>query len=163
VSCMNDRPTWTEPGLRAALDDQGFRCEGTLPEVTWFGDSPTMAAELGELVRTGRKRATASLMWSWEEEGELLSVAGEQEVVIDWAGRPLAVIELTEVSVLPFIDVDARFANDEGEGDRSLKYWRVAHHSFFERECSRISRQMTEDALVVCVRFRLVHGAPSAA
>jgi uncharacterized protein YhfF len=159
---MGDRPTWTEPGLRAALDDLGFQCEGTLPEVTWFGDSPAMAAELGELVRTGRKTATASLMWSWEEEGELLSVAGEQEVVIDWAGRPLAVIELTEVSVVPFIDVDARFAKDEGEGDRSLDYWRAAHCSFFERECSRIGRQMTEDALVVCVRFRVVHVAPSA-
>jgi uncharacterized protein YhfF len=159
---MGDRPTWTEVGLRAALDDLGFQCEGTLPEVTWFGDSPAMAAELGERVRTGRKTATASLMWSWEEEGELLSVAGEQEVVIDWAGRPLAVIELTEVSVVPFIDVDARFAKDEGEGDRSLDYWRAAHRSFFERECSRIGRQMTEDALVVCVRFRVVHVAPSA-
>ena len=76
---MSDGPTWTEPELRAELDEQGFQCEGTLPEVTWFGDSPAMAAELGELVRTGRKTATASLMWSWEEEGEPLSVAGERE------------------------------------------------------------------------------------
>jgi uncharacterized protein YhfF len=159
---MSDKPAWTEPGIRAALDDQGFQCEGTLPEVTWFGDSPEMAAELGELVRTGRKTATASLMWSWEEEGELLSVAGEREVVIDWAGRPLAVIELTEVSVVPFIDVDACFAKDEGEGDRSLDYWRAAHRSFFGRECSRIGRRMAEDAPIVCVRFRSVHAAPSA-
>ncbi len=160
---MNTRPVWSEHELRASLLEQGFASEGTLPRVSWFGDSPQMAAELGQLVREGRKTATASLMWSWEEEGDLLPVAGEREVVIDWAGRPLAVIELTEVSVVPFIDVDARFAEDEGEGDRSLDYWRAAHRSFFERECSRIRRQMTEDAPVVCVRFRLVHAAPVAA
>lgn len=159
---VSEEPTWSEDVLRSALASQGFACPGALPEVTWFGDSPEMAAELGELVRNGRKRATASLLWCWEDEQQEPPVSGEQWIVVDWEGRALAVVEVTEVVVRPFEDVDGGFARDEGEGDGSLDHWRAVHQSFFERECSKLGRPMTIDAPVVCVRFRLVHAGPPA-
>jgi uncharacterized protein YhfF len=36
-------------------------------------------------------------------------------------------LETVEVARRPFGDVDADFAYEEGEGDRSLSYWREAH------------------------------------
>jgi uncharacterized protein YhfF len=96
------------------------------------------------------------LVWAWEAEGEFPRV-GDIEIIIDWQGEPLAVIELTEVRVLPFEEVDATFAYDEGEGDRSLATWRAGHWRYFSRECARLGREPTPTMPVVCQRFRLLH------
>lgn len=77
-------------------------------------------------------------------------------VILNGAGEPLCVIETIEIRVKPFDDVDAAFAYDEGEGDRSLEYWREAHTSFFTRECTRLGRSMSITMPVVCERFRVV-------
>ena len=37
----------------------------------------------------------------------------------------MCVIQTTEIRHLPFDEVDAQFAFDEGEGDQSLEYWRA--------------------------------------
>jgi len=114
-------------------------------------------------VRLGRMSATASLQWSWEADGDRLPNVGEREVIVDWVGAPVAVIEFTEVRVVPFGEVDAKFASDEGEGDGSLAYWRAAHQAFFARACERIGRELPPDPPVVCMRFRVVHAAPGPA
>lgn len=75
-------------------------------------------------------------------------------IVTDWEGRPLCVIEITEVSLCPYNQVDAQFACDEGEG---LACWREAHWRFFSRECAQIGREPAEDMPLVCERFRLVY------
>jgi uncharacterized protein YhfF len=160
---MRDEPRWNERDLRVVLADQGFVAHGALPKAGWFGDSPELARELGELVRRGSKTATAGLLWQWEAEVGGPPAVGDREVVIDWEGAPLAIIELTEVCVVSFLEVDADFARDEGEGDGSLAYWRAAHRSYFGRECARLGRQPADDMPVVCMRFRVVHAAPDPA
>jgi len=157
---VTDEPRWNEAEVRAALAAQGFVCPGTLPPVGWFGDSPQLARSLGELVRRGDKTATAGLLWQWEAEHAGPPSVGQREVVIDWESAPLAVIEFSEVRVIPFLEVDAEFASDEGEGDRSLAWWRDAHRSYFTRECARLGRQPSDDMPIVCIRFRVLHAAP---
>jgi hypothetical protein len=51
----------------------------------------------------------------------------------------------------------AEFAVSEGEGDRSLEYWREAQRRYFTRECQSAGREFTEDMPVVCERFRVVY------
>jgi len=46
---------------------------------------------------------------------------------------PLSIIETTRIEVRRLDDVDEDFAWTEGEGDRSLAWWREAHLGFFER------------------------------
>ena len=55
-----------------------------------------------------------------------------------------------------FADVDQAFAWDEGEGDRSLAFWRRAHDGFFGRSCARIGIAWHPGLEVVCERFRVV-------
>ena len=93
-----------------------------------FGDSPAMADKLAELVLNGTKRATCWIA----SERETTSV-GERMVMCDGSGRPRAVLETVELALCRFDDVDAAFAYDEGEGDRSLSYWQQAHREFFGR------------------------------
>ena len=98
-----------------------------------FGDSPQMADKLGALVVSGTKTATCSAFWEWEAEGSTLPEIGQKSIVLGGNGDPLCIIETTEVKVRPYNEVDARFACEEGERDRSLEYWREAHRRFFSR------------------------------
>ena len=133
-------------------------------EAFHFGDNEEMANSLADLVLAGTKRATAGLLWSFENEGKALPQPGDFSVVTSWAGSPLCVIETVQVDIVPFNEVTAEFAAVEGEGDGSLEYWRQEHASSFSRECARTGRVFNESTLVACERFRIVFtGSQSAA
>ncbi len=111
-----------------------------------FGDGPALADELLDLVMKGIKTATCST-----EDEPNTSKPGERWIVLDGRGEPRCVIELTEVSYRRFDQVDAAFARDEGEGDRSLAHWRDAHRRYFGR-----LGKFRDDMMLMCERFRLV-------
>ncbi len=117
-----------------------------------------MADELGSLVLEGRKTATCSALWELEVEDEPLARPGERSVILNGKDEPLCIIETTEVTVRRFDEVDESFAYQEGEGDRSLEYWREAHRRFFARTLPGIWRRFAEDMPLVCERFRVIHG-----
>jgi len=82
-----------------------------------FGDSPEMATELAQLVKSGPKRATAGLLPDASEE---MPQPGDLSVILDGDDRPVCVIRTTAVEVRRFGGVDAEFAHADGEGDRTL-------------------------------------------
>lgn len=116
-----------------------------------FGDSPEMADELLALVIAGKKTATCGALRDFGAQGEPLPVVGRRDTVLDGRGRPAAVIETLEVSYCRFDEVDERFAEDEGEGLRTLADWRAGHRAYFERNGG-----WSQDMALVCERFRLV-------
>jgi uncharacterized protein YhfF len=126
------------------------------PDAFAFGDSPELADELAALVRSGRKRATASLPVEFTAEGLPLPSAGDVSIVTLSDGAPVAIIELAEVRHVPFHDVDAAFAADEGEGDGSLAWWQAAHRRYFGRVSARLGGTFDEATPIICRRFRVV-------
>ena len=122
-----------------------------------FYDEPHVSDALAELVRRGKKRATARLLWVYEVEQRPLPRHGDLSVVTRWSGEPVCVIETAQVDVHAFEDVSEAFAADEGEGDGSLGYWREAHWPYFSRECRRIARTPDPRMPVVCERFAVVY------
>ena len=94
-------------------------------------DTRELATELALLVRDGPKRATTGLLSEYEAQGEPLPRVGAYSVVLDGAGEPVCIIRTTRVDTTPFGEVDEEFTWVEGEGDRSLAYWREAHIRFF--------------------------------
>lgn len=118
---------------------------------------PELATELGLLVRDGPKRATTSVLAEYEDEEEPLPEAGDYSVILDGAGEPLCIIRTTEVQTKPMDGVDAQFAWDEGEGDRSLAWWRRAHIDAF----NRAGYPVDDDSVLVLERFELVWPDPN--
>jgi uncharacterized protein YhfF len=139
----------TLPVNSSARDEQ-YVAEG-------WGDSRGMADELGALIASGTKTAACSALWEYEADGEPLPEVGVKTVVLDGNGDPLCIVETTEVKVVPYDRVDARFAYEEGEGDRSLEYWQEAHWRFFSRTLPNVGREPTTDMPLVCERFRVVY------
>jgi uncharacterized protein YhfF len=130
---------------------------GKMPEAWSFGDSKDMADELGALVRKGIKTATCSLLWEYEHDGDALPEIGELSIILDGVGEPLCLIETTEVQIRPYDQIDSQFAYEEGEGDRSLAYWRQAHWHFFSKVCNHIGREPHDSMPLICERFRVIY------
>ena len=126
------------------------------PDVFAFGDSPSLANELAALLEIGRKQATTSLPIEFTSEGLPLPVPGDISIVTRADRSPVAIIELTEIRHVPFHAVDAAFAADEGEGDRTLAWWRTAHLDYFGRVAAKVGCEFDENTPVICQRFRLV-------
>lgn len=124
-----------------------------------FCDNAADADELAELVLSGQKRATASSLWVYEHEGQPVPQAGDHSVILDWSGEARCIIRTTRIDLLPFEDVPAEFAWTEGEGDRSLAYWRAGHERFFTRELAGIGRTFDVRMPIVCERFEVVFRA----
>jgi uncharacterized protein YhfF len=78
-----------------------------------FGDSPALAD------LAGIKTATC-----WSAVEGLKTEPGKLTVMLGGNGRPLAIIETVELALRRFDEVDASFAYDEGEDDRTLASWR---------------------------------------
>jgi uncharacterized protein YhfF len=109
----------------------------------------------------GTKTTTSCLYLELEIDGEGLPAVGRREVVIDSDSRPTAVIEMTEVRVLPLSQVDRQHALDEGEGYSGTEDWRRGHQEFwhgpeYQRAIGRPRFIVDDDTLVVAMRFRLV-------
>ena len=70
-------------------------------------------------------------------------------MVEDELGVKRAIVEVTEVRVIPAREVDLQFAGEEGEGFESVQDWHEAHERFFERT-------IDPNTLIDAIRFRVV-------
>ncbi len=59
---------------------------------------------------------------------------GDLFLVTDWQGAAKAIIEITKMEQVRFTDVTEAFAQAEGEGDKSLAFWRKVHQDYYSRE-----------------------------
>jgi len=119
-----------------------------------FGDS---VDELAALVLQGIKTATASAYPLYELEGEVLPQAGQYSVILDSQDNAVCVIQTETVYVVPFDQVGERQAWKEGEGDRSLEYWRTVHRRFFTECLTEAGLQFDDSMKVVCEEFVRVY------
>lgn len=110
-----------------------------------------------DLILTNEKTATCSMKYWYESGGKPMPRKKDLHVVTDWNGNPTSVIEITEVSECEFSNVPPEFAVAEGEGDKSLEWWRRAHWDFFSRECAELGIKPSESMQLVLERFMVVY------
>ncbi|SFB47579.1 Uncharacterized protein YhfF [Amycolatopsis marina] len=112
-------------------------------------------------VLSGEKTSTTGLLAEYEHYREPLPRVGERERVIDSAGAGVAVIETTEVHVVPLSEVDIQHAIGEGEGYTSVAQWRAGHEEFWHSDEMRAALgdpgfSVDDSTPVVAVRFEVV-------
>ena len=143
---MTHQELWA--AYKAANPDAGEDYE------SWaFGDQPDL---LAELTRAGVKTATSSAAIWYEIEDEPMPKAGEYSVILDSRDQAVCAIRTTRVYTVPFDQVTAEHAYKEGEGDRSLAYWRQVHEEFFRAELAEAGLAFAPDMPVVCEEFEAV-------
>ena len=112
---------------------------------------------LADLVLRGEKTATASAYDLYALEGEPLPQEGKFDVILDSQNQAVCIVEIKKVSVQPFNQVSAQHAFKEGEGDKSLAYWRQVYEDFFTDCLGEAGLTFTPDSKVVLEEFRKVY------
>ncbi len=119
-----------------------------------FGDDPD---RLAELTLNGIKTATCSALDAYDEYEEELPKEGEYSVVMNSKKEAVCVIRTNKVYIEQFNNISKEHAYKEGEGDRSLEYWRKVHKRFFTKECDEFGKEFSEDMKLVCEEFEVVY------
>lgn len=131
--------------------------EGKKYEAWRYGsDTPD---KLAGLTASGIKTATASAYPLYEYENCDLPKVGDYNIILRTDGTALCITQTICVTVVPFMQVTAEHAYKEGEGDRSLAYWRTVHEKVFTDELMEINKQFADDMPVVCEEFKIVFPA----
>lgn len=112
---------------------------------------------LAHLVETGEKTATASAYPLYELENEPLPEIGAYSVILDSKDNAVCIIQTSKVTIVPFHAVSAEHAYKEGEGDKSLDFWRKVHQKFFTECLDKAGLKFTSDMKVVCEEFAVVY------
>ena len=157
MSCLD--PSATQP-CRSQAGRLAAVHAGDLPVIEFAFPGP-LRDQLVAAILTGEKTTTTGLLADYERENEPLPAPGRRQVVIDSAGRPVAVIETTAVRVMRLADVDLDHAQGEGEGYASVAEWRAGHERFWHsaevrQELGDPAFTVGDDTLVVAQEFRLI-------
>ena len=112
---------------------------------------------LAELVLMGQKTATSSAFDLYAVGNEPLPKENELSVILGSKENAICIIETTKVEVIPFKEVSKDHAYKEGEGDKSLAYWRQVHEDFFTDCLGEAGLAFTPDSKVVLEEFRKVY------
>ncbi|WP_341206392.1 ASCH domain-containing protein, partial [uncultured Psychrosphaera sp.] len=80
------------------------------------------------------KKATSPSLWWFHANDEILPNVGDLNIITNWNGEAQCIIETTKVSIVPFNEITEEYAALEGEGDKTLKYWKQVHWSYYHRE-----------------------------
>jgi len=133
-----------------------------LPPAEFASPGP-LRDKLVAAILAGEKTSTTALVLDYERDREPLPEVGQHYAVVDSDGRPVAIIETTEIRVIRMDEVDEQFAREEGEGFESVADWRSAHERFWNGYIEEIRAYvgdpewaLGDDTAIVAERFRLV-------
>ena len=139
---MTAEELWNESGITGTYE-------------AWsFGEAPD---KLAELVLQGVKTATCSAYDLYQINNETIPQEGDYSIILNSKEEAVCIIRTVKVYVTEFDKVSKEHAFKEGEGDRSLEYWRTVHESFLTNELASVHRFFDEHTKVVCEEFEVVY------
>lgn len=130
----------------------------TLPQPIhyYFCDNEVDANECAELVVQHIKQATTASVWWYNKMSENMPKVGDLAIITDWYENPKAIIRNKKVEVVKFKDITEEYASIEGEGDKTLAYWKRVHWDYYTREMQTYNEKPSEDMELVCEIFQTI-------
>ncbi|MEM9362683.1 MAG: ASCH domain-containing protein [Bacteroidota bacterium] len=128
-----------------------------VPKVIHFCDNENDANVCSELVDKEIKRASSHSLLGLQLRKEALPKIGDLAIVTDWNGKAKTIIQTTGVRLIPYFAIREEHARMEGEGDKSLEYWKKVHWAYYTRELSEFGRIPRESMIVVFEQFEKLY------
>lgn len=126
------------------------------PKTTHFCDNEEDANECAKLVKAGIKKATSHSLLGMQYRKERLPKIGDYTVITNWEGIAQCIVRTTKVRLKPFFSIDQEYAEKEGEGDKSIEYWKKTHWDYYTRELEEFERLPRESMIIVCEEFEKI-------
>lgn len=128
-----------------------------LPETSYFHNNKEDANRLAQLILNGKKKAGSNLYFFYEQANADLPEIGTKNIVTDFDGKAIAIIETTQVDIVPFNKISEEYAvMDMGTTKEPLEKWKKAHWAFFAPAMEENGGKPTEEMLIVCEHFKTI-------
>ena len=127
--------------------------------VICFYDTEAAANQSISLVGQGIKRAYSQALLQLQLDEETLPRVDGYSILTDWSGKAHYVVQTTSMKFLPLFSVHEEHARLEGEGDKSLGYWRKTHWQVWARQLAKHGRIPKLPMMVVFERFEKLYPA----
>jgi uncharacterized protein YhfF/predicted enzyme related to lactoylglutathione lyase len=128
----------------------------SIPQTDFFCDEEMLTNQLAHLVKNDIKTATCGALIDYQITGDSLPKENELKIIIDWGKKPICITKTKSVIIKKFNEVDEEFAIKEGEGDRSLAYWKQGHQKYFSNYLKIFGIEFTEEIELVCEEFERI-------
>ena len=119
-----------------------------------FSEAPD---KLAGLVLQKINTATCSAYDLYQINHEPLPKVGDYSIILNSKEEAVCIIQTTKVYVAEFKDVSDEQAYKEGEGDRTLAYWRKVHENFLINELASVNKTFSQNTKVLCEEFEVVY------
>ena len=106
--------------------------------------------KLVNLVLQGKKKATTSLLSDYDNNN--LPKIGDISIITYDNNNDACLIQIKDVIITEFKNIKDELAYLEGEGDRSLEYYRKVHNDFFKS----IDKNFNDNTKVVFEIFEVI-------
>lgn len=126
------------------------------PSSFYFCDNKKDADKCAELVVMKIKQASSPSVWWFKKYNETFPKIGDIAIVTNWNGDAKAIIRTTKVELVEFRKITPQYAYIEGEGDRSLDYWKKVHWDYYKREMEKFQEYPNEEMEIVCEYFETI-------
>lgn len=128
----------------------------TRPQSWHFCDNKIDANECAELVVNNIKQATSTSMWWYETNDHAFPTIGDLSIITNWEKKAKAIIQTSKIEKVPFNKITREYAEIEGEGDKSLAYWKRVHWDYYTREMKEICQKPYNEMLIICEQFETI-------
>jgi uncharacterized protein YhfF len=122
-----------------------------------IGNTPeTMRLIIGNVLR-GDKRGTFSLPWLHAKGIGEAPTVGDYVVLLDFAGKPGALVMTTAVEALTYKDITGVHTAIDGPSVRPLDKWQAVHKPHWTKQLADAGLAFDDDMPVLVEHFKLVY------
>lgn len=107
------------------------------------------------LLLSGKKTAAFSCFESYSINMEPVPMSGEIYIVTNKDGEPRGIIEVTDVSVVPFCEISWELAQRDGEAE-NIEDWHIRQREAFEDEAAICGFEFNEQTKILCQQLRVI-------
>nr|WP_283808973.1 ASCH domain-containing protein [Vagococcus allomyrinae] len=114
-----------------------------------------MANDLANLVMTGEKTATSSLVPFNDYRNRKVSEVGDCYLLMGGNKECLAFLQITKTETCSFASITPQFAKEEGDG--TFERWLEIHQAYYGHQMTLLGESLQPETKLHCEWFNVIH------
>ncbi len=138
--------------LKNTNRDSEDKCSGDL----CFEGKGFVQSQINSIVLAGQKQAFFTTLATFTIDDEPLPISGELYILVDNQNKPLCVLEIESVNIIPFNEVTFEMVKKEGEC-ATMGEWKEKMQEYIEDEAHVLGFEYSPDIKLVYQTFKVIY------
>lgn len=138
--------------LKNTNRDAEDKCSGDL----CFEGKGFVQSQINSIVLAGQKQAFFTTLATFTIDDEPLPISGELYILVDNQNKPLCVLEIESVNIIPFNEVTFEMVKKEGEC-ATMGEWKEKMQEYIEDEAHVLGFEYSPDIKLVYQTFKVIY------